>query len=313
MDCSSSVKTQKEVTMSTVLVVGATGMLGSAICQRLVDAGKSVRALVRVSSDPAKVEKLKALGIETVEGNVHDRASLDRACQHMDAVISTVSSMPFSYQPDMNNIQNTDVEGVTNLIEAAVANHVSHFIYTSFSDNIQVDFPLNNAKREVERCLMESGLAYTILRPSYFMEVWLGPAVGFDAANGKVVIYGTGENPVSWIALQDVVEFAVAALDHPAAKNAILELGGPQMLTPLEVVKLFEDASGRTMEWQFVPEAALEAQQAAATDPMQQSFSGLMRCLASGDPIEMANTLESFAAISPTTVEEYARRTMTKA
>jgi uncharacterized protein YbjT (DUF2867 family) len=287
-------------------------MLGSAICQRLVDAGKSVRALARASSDPAKVDKLKAMGIETIEGDVRDRASLDRACQGMEAVIATVSSMPFSYQADVNNIQTTDLEGVTNLIEAAVANQVSHFIYTSISGNVNVDCPLNNAKREVERCLMDSGLVYTILRPSCFMEVWLGPAVGFDAANGKVVIYGTGQNPLSWIALQDVVEFAVASLDHPSAKNAILELGGPQMLGPLEVVKLFEQESGRSFEVQFVPEAALEAQQAAATDPMQQSFSGLMRFVALGDPIEMADTLQTFG-IKPTTVEEYARRAMTTA
>lgn len=299
--------------MSTVLVVGATGMLGSAICQRLVDAGKSVRALVRASSNPAKVEKLKSIGIETMEGDVRDRASLDRACQGMDAVMSTVSSMPFSYLPDVNNIQTTDLEGVTNLIEAALANHVAHFVYTSISGNVNVDCPLHNAKREVERCLMESGLTYTILRPSCFMEVWLGPAVGFDAANGKVVIYGTGQNPLSWIALQDVVEFAVASLDLPEAKNAILELGGPQMLSPLEAVKLFEEARGRSIELQFVPEAALEAQQAAATDPMQQSFSGLMRFVALGDPIEMADTFETFKMIKPTTVEEYARRTMTHA
>lgn len=293
--------------MSRILVVGATGMLGSDICQQFMAAGKSVRALVRDSSDPAKVSKLQSLGVETIQGNVRDRASLDAACRDVTAVICTVSAMPFSYQPGVNDLQTTDLEGVTNLIETAKANQVSHFTYTSLSGNIQLDFPLNNAKREVERRLRESGLVFTILRPSCFMEAWLTPVVGFDAANAKVVIYGTGQNALSWIAVQDVAQFAVLSVDHPAAKNAILELGGPEAISPLNVVRLFEQAAGRPFELQFVPEAALEAQQAAATDPMQQSFSALMRFVASGDPIDMSDTYPTFA-VQPTSVEEYVRR-----
>jgi uncharacterized protein YbjT (DUF2867 family) len=296
--------------MSTILVVGATGLLGSAICQRLTAAGKSVRALVRESSDPVKVSKLQSLGVEIVQGDVRDRASLDKACQGITAVISTVSSMPFSYQPGMNDIQSTDLDGVANLIEAAQANRVSHFIYTSISGNINLDFPLKTAKDAVERKVRESGLVYTILRPSFFMEVWLSPAVGFDAANAKAVIYGAGQNSISWISLQDVAQFAVASLDHPAAKNATLELGGPDAVCPSDVVMLFEQANGRSFEVQFVPEEALQAQQAAATDPMQQSFSGIMRCYAIGDPIAMSATLQTFA-VQPTTVEEYAKRVLT--
>jgi uncharacterized protein YbjT (DUF2867 family) len=183
--------------MSLILVAGATGYVGSEICQRLSAAGKQFRALIRASSDPVKVNRLKSLGGEIVTADLRDRASLDQACHGATAVICTVSSMPFSYQPGVNDIQTTDMDGVTHLIEAAKANKASHFVYTSFSGNIDLDCPLRNAKREVERRLKDSGLAYTILRPSYFMEVWLSPAVGFDAANAKAVIYGTGQKPIS--------------------------------------------------------------------------------------------------------------------
>jgi NADH dehydrogenase len=250
--------------------------------------------------------------VETVQGDVRDPSSLDKACQGVTALISTVSAMPFSYVPETNNLQTTDSEGVTNLIEAARKNNVSHFVYTSISGNLDVDFPLENAKREMERKLKESGLVFTILRPSYFMEAWLSPVVGFDAANAKATVYGTGQNPISWIAIQDVARFAVASLDHPAAKNATLELGGPESISPVEVIKLFEQAGGRSFEVQFVPEEALQAQQAAATDPMQQSFVGLMRCYAAGDPIDMSETLQTFT-VQPTTVQEYARQVVTPA
>ena len=84
-------------------------------------------------------------------------------------------------------------------------------------------------------------------------------------------------------------------------------MGGPQALSPLQVAAIFEEVSGRKFEVQHVPEEALQAQQAGATDPMQQSFAALMRCYAQGDPIEMQATFKTFA-VQPTTVEEYARR-----
>ena len=298
--------------MSAILVAGATGMLGSEICRQLRAAGRSVRGLVRVSSDPAKVSRLQSLGVETVQGDVRDRASLDRACEGITHVISTVSSMPFCYEAGLNDLKTTDAEGNGNLIEAAKARGVSQFVFTSISADRIPDSPLRWANREVERMLKESGLTYTILRPSFFMEVWLSPAVGFDAANGRAAIYGTGETLISWIAVQDVAQFAVACLDHPAAKNATLELGGPQALSPLQVVKVFEEAGGRTFELQFVPEEALAAQQAAATDQMQQSFSAAMRAYAGGDPIEMSDRFEVFA-VQPTTLQQFVRRTLAPA
>lgn len=298
--------------MSKILVVGATGMLGSNVCQLLTAEGKSVRGLIRASSDPVKVSRLQSLGVETIQGDVRDRASLDQACKGITHVISTVSSMPFSYQSGVNDIQTTDLDGVTNLIEAAKAKGVSHFTYTSFTGNMELDCPLRNAKREVERRLEASGLEYTILRPSYFMEAWLTPVVGFDAANAKATIYGAGHNPISWISLQDVARFAVTSLDHAAAKSATLELGGPEAIPPLEVVKRLEQINGPAFEVQFVPEEALEAQQAAATDPMQQSFSALMRVYAQGDPIDMTATLQTFA-IQPTSLEDYLKHVLAPA
>jgi NADH dehydrogenase len=291
------------------LVVGATGILGGEICRQLAAKGKPVRAMVRATSDPARVAALRSCGAEIVQGDLRDRASLDAACQGVTALISTVSAMPFSYQPGENDIQSVDLEGVKALIDAARAAGVQHLIYTSFTGNVDLDFPLRNAKRAVEQYLKESGLAYTILRPSCFMEAWLGPVVGFDYPNAKARIYGTGENPLSWISLLDVVQFAVESLDNPTARYATLELGGPEALSPLQVVQIFEEVGGRPFEVEHVPEEALAAQQRAATDAMQQSFTGLMRCYAQGDPIDMGETLKAFP-IQLTSVRDYAQRVL---
>jgi len=104
------------------------------------------------------------------------------------------------------------------------------FVYTSFSGQIDLDFPLRNARRAVEQRLRDSGLVYTVLRPSFFMESWLSPVVGFDVANAQAGIYGSGEQAISWISRQDATRFAVESLDNPAARYITLELGGPDAL-----------------------------------------------------------------------------------
>jgi uncharacterized protein YbjT (DUF2867 family) len=101
----------------------------------------------------------------------------------------------------------------------------------------------------------------------------------------------------------------VACLDHPAARNATLELGGPEALSPLEVVRIFEGVGGRPFEVQHVPEEALRAQLAEAADSLQQSFAGLMLCYAAGDPIDIRATLQAFP-LQLTSVRDYARRVL---
>ncbi len=294
------------------LVVGATGMVGGEVCRRLAAQGQAVRAMVRTTSDPAKVEALRNLGVEVVQGDLRDRASLDAACRGAQAVITTASAMPFSYRPGENTVQNVDYQGTISLIDAARAAGVRRFIYTSYSRQIDVDTPLGNAKRSVEKHLRESGLTYTILHPSFFSEVWLSPAVGFDHANAKATLYGTGETPISWISLRDVAAFAVTGLDSPAARNATLEMGGPQALSPLEVVHIFERVGGRPFEVQYVAVEALQAQKQAATDPMQESFAGLMLDLAKGGAIDMRETLLAIP-LQLASVEDYAKQVMGKA
>ncbi len=295
-----------------ILVVGSTGLVGSEICHLLASKGKPFRALVRETSDPVKVERLKSYGAQLVKGDLRDPASLKAACQGVSEVICTVSAMPFSYQPGMNDIQSVDTDGVSHLIETAKAAGVKHFIDTSFSANIDRDFPLRNAKRAVEKHLKESGLVYTILRPSMFMEVWLSPAVGFDAANAKATVYGTGDQPIAWISLKDVAQFAVESLENPAARNRSLELGGPESLSPHQAIKIFEKATGKTFEVTHVPPEALQAQYEGATDPMQKSFIGLMLCYADGDPIDMSAIRKTFA-VRLTSLKEYVAGVMAPA
>jgi NADH dehydrogenase len=285
------------------LIVGATGLLGSEICRLLAAEDKPVRALVRPTSDQIKVAQLESLNIEIARGDLKDRPSLDAACQGMTAVISTASSTLSRQEGD--SIHTVDLEGQLNLVDAAKAANISRFVLISFPP-VDAEFPLQAAKRRVEEHLKSSGLTYSILQPTFFMEVWLSPALGFDAANAKAQIYGSGENKISWISYKDVAKFAVASLDNPEASNAVIELGGPEALSPLEVVRAFEELQGRKFDVQHVPEEALKEQSEGASDPLQQSFAGLMLYYSQGDIIDMRKTLQNFP-VRLTSIADYAR------
>ncbi|MFN2500010.1 MAG: NmrA family NAD(P)-binding protein, partial [Pyrinomonadaceae bacterium] len=154
--------------------------------------------------------------------------------------------------------------------------------------------------------LKDSGLVYTILQPTFFMEVWLSPALGFDPDNAQAQIYGSGEKRISWISFKDVAKFTVASLDSPEAHNAVIELGGPEALSPLEVVRIFEESKGRKFSVQHVSEEALIQQKEAATDPLQQTFAGLMLYYSRGNAIDMQDALRKFP-LQLTSVRDFAK------
>jgi uncharacterized protein YbjT (DUF2867 family) len=289
---------------SQILVVGATGFLGMEICRQLTAAHKNVTGLVRKTSSEEKVKALKQLGVHTVEGDLKDRNSIKKALSGIFRVISTASST-ISMQPG-DSIQTVDHQGQSDLIDEAVAAGVKQYIFVSVAPGTP-DCPLISVKHKVEKKLIATSMNYTILQPTFFTEVWLSPHIGFDFPNSKATIYGDGKNKISWIAIKDVAAFAVAALDSPIAKNKAIPLGGPEALSPLEVVALFEKAGNRKFELQHVPVGALEAQRNAAPDDLGKSFSTLMLSYAAGDEIDMKETLKLYP-MKLRSVKEYAEQ-----
>ena len=273
------------------LVVGASGLLGTQICRELAQAGKPIRALVRNSTDREKQKTLRGLGASLAYGDLKDPSTLDEACRGISTVISTASSTLSRQAGD--SIETVDAQGQLNLVRAAKAAGVQHFIFISFSP-VPMDFALQRAKRATEKMLAESGMAHTVLQPTMFTEVWLGPHLGFDAANASAQIFGSGKNGISWISYLDDARFAAASVDNAAARNCVILLGGPEPLSPLEVVQIFEEIGGRKFTVTHVPEEALQAQRAGATDSMQEAFAVLMLSYSQGSVIDMESARKVF-------------------
>lgn len=286
-----------------VLVVGATGFLGTEICRELVNHGHSVKGMIRSSSDPQRIRSLEDIGASTVEGDLKDAPSIDAALEGVDEVVSTATAT--RSRSDGDGIESVDADGQRALIQAAADAGVKHFVLVSLTGNIRSDDPLTSGKRRAERALIDSGMTYTILRPCFFMEAWLSSSLGFDYANGRVQIFGSGDQKISWISLRDVARFAAHVLENPSAVNAIIELGGPDALSPNEVVEIFEQKSGRSFEIVRVPEEALQVQSDMAEDSMSRTFAALSLGYAKGDVIPMESTLETYP-MDLISVEDYA-------
>src|ERR1017187_3177685 len=290
-----------------ILVVGATGLVGSEVCQKLIGRGEQVKALVRTTSSKDKIEALRSSGVELCVGDLKDPQSIVAACQGVNAVISTASST-LTRQPG-DSIESVDAAGQLNLVNAAKDANVGRFLFVSFRRPPGISFPLSDAKEQVENAV--TSLNFTIIQASWFMEVWLSPALGFDYGNAAARIYGPGTSPISWVSFRDVAEICAVALRHPAAEQRTIEFGGPEALSPLEVVARFERIGGRPFRLEHVPESALLAQFEGATDSMQKSFAALMLGYLHGDAINVAPVVGTFG-IKLTNVNEYARSVLEK-
>lgn len=287
-----------------ILMVGATGLVGQAAAVKLRQGNHEVRALVRRGLANPKANELRAAGIAVVEGDLTAPETLPPACSGIETVVCTATSMPAAVDDGLRRV---DLEGTLALIEAAEAAGVQRFVYTSYSGNLRFESPLETAKRRCEERLLKGRMQAIILRPSYFMEMWLSPAVGFDPQKGSARVYGSGEGKISYISAFDVAEFAAAAAARKMTEpRTIVEMGGPEPISQLGAVQIFERALNKKFAVERVPAEALQQQHRAATDPLQKTFAALILGYAQGDSIAGAQQTAARYGVRLRSVADYA-------
>lgn len=240
-----------------ILVAGATGELGGRIARLLVDRGQVVRALVRPSTDATA---LTAIGVEVVRGDLRDPASLAATMEGATTVVTTVNAIGriLAGSTDLT-IAAVDGAGNRNLIDAAARAGVERFVFVSaagIGDQVARMAPLMAAKWAAEKALLATSMRPVLVRPDMFQEVWLAPSSGIDPAAGKALVYGRGELPHRYVAIDDVAALCahLAVAPNPPA---VVEFGGPEALSRLQVVAAFEAATGRRLTVRHVPRVAL--------------------------------------------------------
>ncbi|HEX6307711.1 MAG TPA: SDR family oxidoreductase [Longimicrobiales bacterium] len=224
-----------------ILVAGGTGSVGTRIVSGLREEGAPVRLLARATSNHAALERA---GAEVVIGDLKDPSSLARACRGVTVLITTASA---STRGD-DSIETVDLRGNANLVDAARAAGVEHFIFVStVGASADSPVPVFRAKGMTEQRLQASGMTWTVLQPNAFMDVWFPMLIERPAFSGDpVTLVGDSRRRHTFVAEQDVARFAMAAVRTPAARNTTIVIGGPEALTFRDVVRTYEQAAGRS-------------------------------------------------------------------
>ena len=283
-----------------ILVVGSSGLLGGMITRQLLAKKRPVRILVR--SNPAYQSLIDA-GAESMAGDLKEPASLAQACAGIQTVITTANS---AERGGGDNPETVDWLGTKNLVDAAKAAGVKHFIYISaLSSDINSPQPILHAKAQVEQYIRESGIEFTILRPNISMDVLVRVAMGRPLLNGSpVTLVGESKRKHSFVAAQDVAAFAVAAVTNPAARNQSIVIGGPQPESWLDIVETAGRITGQEIPLQYLnPGEPLPG----LPSEVGMVFGGLMAHMNTYDsPIELEAVAKTYV-VTLTSLESFLR------
>jgi uncharacterized protein YbjT (DUF2867 family) len=224
-----------------VLVTGATGNTGSGLVPALRNAGVDVRALVR---DESKAQPLKDVGAEIVVGDLDQPETIAPAVEGVDKIYLLTWNGPTQAQQGESVIRAAQRAGNPHIVR--------HSMWGSEKSRIvkQGD--------QVEDALKSSGLPWTVLRPTFFMQNTMMAAQ--TIASDGVIYWDTGDGKLGMIDVRDIVDSAVAVLTGNGHEGKSYILTGPEAISFHDVAATFSKVLGKEVKYVSVPhEASLES------------------------------------------------------
>jgi uncharacterized protein YbjT (DUF2867 family) len=227
-----------------ILVTGGTGFVGPSIVHRLRAEDRPVRCLVR---DPSRADTLAAWGCELAQGDVTDPSSIRRAVEGCEVVVHLVAII----QGKPEQFERIMVQGTRNVLDAAKAAGVRRFVLMSAlgtSEETKDLSPYFGAKWQMEQMVKSSGLEHVIFRPSFVFGKGGGALKTFQRVvrlSPVIPVFGTGDQRVQPIWIDNVAEYYAAAIDRPEAANRTFELGGPEIVTYEELYDRIKRVLGK--------------------------------------------------------------------
>lgn len=233
-----------------ILIVGGTGFVGGAVVRELARRGKPVAVLSR---NPGRyADRFPGLSVEFRRGDVTEPGTLDAALAGIDTVIS---SQQFPNSPIENprkgyTFEKVDAEGTENMVRAAKQAGVSRFVYLSgVGAAPDAGYHWFRAKWRAETAVRDSGMTFTIVRPSWVYgpeDVALNRFLGMSRILPFVPLIGSpGKQRLQPVFIDDVARGVAASLEKPAAENKVFDIGGPEALTMQEIVRTALEVAGR--------------------------------------------------------------------
>ena len=261
-----SVKTIKKENTMKVLMVGATGKYASLVLPELKQQDVAVRALVR---DESKSDSVRQQGADEIAiADLRDPDSLHAAASGVEGVfhINPV------FAPDEAEL------GVA-MVEAAKASGVRKFVFSSVIHPSLSKLSNHTAKRPVEEALYESGMEFTVLQPTMFMQNFNS---GWSAVlnRGRFSLPYSKQAKASYVDYRDVAEVAALALAGDELSYGTFELCAPGMVNRIELATMMSEAIAHPIE---ADESSFDEWAQAANIPDGSIREGMRRMYANYD------------------------------
>ena len=278
-----------------ILVTGATGTVGTALVKKLSNLEVDVRAGVH---SLIKGENLKYPNVELCELEYHKPESLWAAFTGVDRVFLITPFVPD--QVEMGKV----------LIEAAKAAGVKHVVRLSAAG---ADSPnaiqMGRWHREIEEHLINSGLNYTILRPSTFMQNFVN-YTGDSIRRGNSIFMPLGEGKVSYVDVRDIAEVAAVVLTTDRYFNQVLDITGPEAISVQEVAQAIASAVDRPIQYVDVPEEGARQSMLQAHMPewMVNAMMELNAISKAGYAGHVSDTTRQVTGHQPHTIQQFAHQ-----
>lgn len=244
-----------------ILVAGATGRQGGAVLRHLRERGFACRALTR---DPAKpeVRTIIGQGVEVVRGDLEDQSSLTRV---LDGV-----SGAYSVQNRQSGVEDEVRQGI-NMADAAKRSRINHFVYSSVAAADQgTGIPHFDSKLRIENHIRGTGMHFTIVRPVFFMENWLGMRESIE--NGALALPLNPDTRLQMIAVDDIGGVVASAFEHSGKwQGRAIEIAGDE-LSMIELAQAFSRAAGREVQYRQIPWDQFESRAGQETTIMYRWF-----------------------------------------
>jgi len=228
--------------MAKILVTGATGNTCSILIPSLINAGQEVRAFVR---NEEKAQNLKDAGAEIYVGDLDRSDTIDGALEGIEKVYLCTWNGPSASAQGKNIVEAIKRAGTKPFV-------VRHSAYGTPGSRLiqQID--------EVDKALQESGIPWTSLKPTFFMQNMMMAAQSIQ--NGGQIYWDWAEGKAGMIDIRDVADSALGALTGKAEQGKEYILTGPESISMHDVAASFTKALGKSINYVAVPfEASKES------------------------------------------------------
>jgi len=276
--------------LAMILVTGATGNVGSEVVRQLSSRRAPVRAFAHHSE---KAAALQGAGVETVVGDYGDPGSLEGALERLEGLFLVMGTAENQVELENDVIEAAESAGVGRVVKLSI-----------FGAEAGSPVPFRDWHGRIEERLEASGMGFTHLRPTFFMQ-----NVPYMQAPDGVFYMPTGDGQIGWVDIRDIAAVAVRALTEDGHEGKAYEITGPESLSFAGVAERLSAATGRESRHADVPpEVAREGMLSSGMPEWQADVSlALLADMREGGLDVVTDTVAAVGGVRPHSFEDFAR------